>query len=48
MPEIAEAPPSMKVPLYLLAVPTALGGLVVVYPEAVSAPASTCCTRTGW
>ena len=35
VPEIAEAPPSMKVPLYLLAVPTALGGLVVVYPEAV-------------
>ena len=32
---VAEAPPSMKVPLYLLAVPTALGGLVVVYPEAV-------------
>jgi len=30
-----EAPLSMKVPLYLLTVPTLLGGLVVVYPQAV-------------
>jgi len=28
----------MKVPLYLLAVPTVLGGLVVAYPQAVLGP----------
>jgi NADH-quinone oxidoreductase subunit L len=30
-----EAPPSMKVPLYLLSIPTVLGGLVVVYPQLI-------------
>jgi NADH-quinone oxidoreductase subunit L len=33
--ELQEAPLSMKVPLYLLTVPTVLGGLLVVYPEVV-------------
>jgi NADH-quinone oxidoreductase subunit L len=33
--EVHEAPLSMKVPLYLLTVPTVLGGLVVAYPELV-------------
>jgi NADH-quinone oxidoreductase subunit L len=35
MAEVHEAPLSMKVPLYLLTVPTVLGGLVVAYPELV-------------
>jgi NADH-quinone oxidoreductase subunit L len=35
MPEPHEAPLSMKVPLYLLTIPTLLGGLVVVYPQVV-------------
>jgi NADH-quinone oxidoreductase subunit L len=33
--EVHEAPLSMKVPLYLLTIPTVLGGLVVAYPELV-------------
>jgi NADH-quinone oxidoreductase subunit L len=33
--EVHEAPLSMKVPLYLLTVPTALGGIAVAYPEAI-------------
>ena len=33
--ELHEAPLSMKVPLYLLTIPTVLGGLLVVYPEVV-------------
>lgn len=33
--ELHEAPLSMKVPLYLLTIPTVLGGLIVVYPEVV-------------
>jgi NADH-quinone oxidoreductase subunit L len=33
--DVHEAPLSMKVPLYLLAVPTVLGGLLVAYPAAV-------------
>jgi NADH-quinone oxidoreductase subunit L len=33
--EVHEPPLSMKVPLYLLTVPTVLGGLVVAYPELV-------------
>jgi NADH-quinone oxidoreductase subunit L len=32
---IHEAPLSMKVPLYLLTIPTVLGGLAVAYPEAL-------------
>jgi NADH-quinone oxidoreductase subunit L len=36
--DVHEAPPTMKVPLYLLAVPTVLGGLVVAYPQAVFGP----------
>ncbi|MGH3363230.1 MAG: NADH-quinone oxidoreductase subunit 5 family protein [Nocardioidaceae bacterium] len=35
LPEPHEAPLSMKVPLYLLTIPTVLGGLVVVYPQVV-------------
>ena len=38
-PEVHEAPPSMRVPLYLLAVPTVLGGLVVAAPAALLGPA---------
>jgi len=38
-PDLHEAPPSMRVPLYLLAVPTVLGGLVVVDPAALLGPA---------
>jgi NADH-quinone oxidoreductase subunit L len=34
-PEVHEAPLSMRVPLYLLTVPTVLGGLAVAYPELV-------------
>ncbi|HLN76945.1 MAG TPA: NADH-quinone oxidoreductase subunit L [Nocardioidaceae bacterium] len=30
-----DAPPSMKVPLYLLSIPTVLGGLVVAYPQLI-------------
>jgi NADH-quinone oxidoreductase subunit L len=37
--EIHEAPPSMRVPLYLLTVPTVLGGLVVAAPAALLGPA---------
>ncbi len=37
-PEVHEAPLSMKVPLYLLAIPTVLGGLLVAYPEKVLGP----------
>ena len=37
--DVHEAPPSMRVPLYLLAVPTVLGGLVVADPAAVLGPA---------
>jgi NADH-quinone oxidoreductase subunit L len=33
--EVHEAPLSMKIPLYLLTVPTVLGGLLVAYPELV-------------
>ena len=33
--ELHEAPLSMKIPLYLLTIPTVLGGLLVVYPEVV-------------
>ncbi|GAB2736052.1 NADH-quinone oxidoreductase subunit 5 family protein [Nocardioides pakistanensis] len=33
--EVHEAPLTMKVPLYLLSIPTVLGGLVAVYPEVV-------------
>ncbi|HEX6248087.1 MAG TPA: NADH-quinone oxidoreductase subunit L, partial [Nocardioidaceae bacterium] len=32
--DLHESPLSMKVPLYLLTVPTVLGGLLVVYPQA--------------
>jgi NADH-quinone oxidoreductase subunit L len=35
LPEPHEAPLSMKIPLYLLTIPTVLGGLVVVYPQVV-------------
>ena len=35
----AEAPPSMRVPLWLLAVPTTIGGLAVVNPAALLGPA---------
>ncbi|HSE09479.1 MAG TPA: NADH-quinone oxidoreductase subunit L [Nocardioidaceae bacterium] len=38
VPEPHEAPLSMKVPLYLLTVPTVLGGLLVAYPELVFGP----------
>jgi NADH-quinone oxidoreductase subunit L len=31
--EVHEAPLSMKIPLYLLTIPTILGGLLVAYPE---------------
>jgi NADH-quinone oxidoreductase subunit L len=37
--EVHEAPPSMRVPLYLLAVPTVFGGLVVADPAALLGPA---------
>ena len=33
-----ESPWTMRVPLYLLAIPTALGGLAVAYPEAIFGP----------
>ncbi len=33
-----ESPWSMRAPLYLLSIPTALGGLVVAYPETVLGP----------
>jgi NADH-quinone oxidoreductase subunit L len=36
--ELHEAPLSMKVPLYLLTVPTVLGGFLVVFPELVFGP----------
>ena len=36
--DLHEAPPSMRVPLWLLAAPTALGGLVVVRTAAVFGP----------
>ena len=35
VPDLHEAPLSMKVPLYLLTVPTVLGGLAVASPEAL-------------
>ena len=38
--EVHEGPPSMRVPLYLLSVPTAVGGLAVVIPERMLGPAS--------
>jgi NADH-quinone oxidoreductase subunit L len=37
--EIHESPWTMRVPLYLLTIPTALGGLAVVYPTAILGPA---------
>jgi NADH-quinone oxidoreductase subunit L len=36
--DVHEAPPSMRVPLYLLTVPTVLGGLLVADPAAVLGP----------
>ncbi len=33
-----ESPWTMRVPLYLLSIPTALGGFAVVYPEAIFGP----------
>ncbi len=37
-PPVHEAPLSMKVPLYLLTVPTVFGGLLVAYPQLIFGP----------
>ena len=36
--EVHEPPLSMKVPLYLLSIPTVLGGLLVAYPQVIFGP----------
>ena len=46
-PEAHEAPPSMKVPLYLLSIPTVLGGLAIAYPEAIFGPGEYDLVHTG-
>ncbi len=36
--DLHESPPSMRVPLYLLCIPTVLGGLAVAFPQAILGP----------